>query len=48
MKKINKNIVPATITVGPVIAWLSLFVVIPMLYIFIISFMQRNIWWCSS
>lgn len=44
MKKRNKNIVPATITIGPVIAWLSLFVVIPMLYIFIISFMEKGIY----
>lgn len=41
--KINK-ILPATITIGPIIVWMALFILIPMLYIFVISFMQKGVY----
>lgn len=41
MKKRN-NILPATITIGPIILWMSLFILIPMLYIFVMSFLEKG------
>ncbi|MBA5850314.1 ABC transporter permease [Clostridium sp. cel8] len=43
MRKKN-NILPTTITVGPTILWISLFIFIPMAYVFIMSFMEKGIY----
>lgn len=44
MSKKNNNILSQFITVGPIVIWMILFIFIPMLYIFIISFMQKGIY----
>lgn len=42
MNKKNNNILSQFITVGPIVFWMILFIFIPMLYIFTISFMQKG------
>ena len=44
MKTSLKQRLPALVMVGPIVIWLALFIVIPLIYVFAISFMNRGLY----
>lgn len=44
MKTSLKQRLPALVMVGPIVVWLALFIVIPLIYVFAISFMNRGLY----
>ena len=42
MKKKNKEALPRGFMIGPAMAWLALFLLLPLGYIVVISFLQKN------
>lgn len=43
-KKTLKSKLPAVVTAGPVSIWMILFVMLPLIYVLVISFMSRNVY----
>ncbi len=42
LKKLKKSVVPPGIMIGPVVLWLGFFIVIPLLYVFVMSFCRLD------
>ena len=44
MKSSLKQRLPALVMVGPIVIWLALFIVVPLIYVLAISFMNRGVY----